>query len=109
MVREYGFSPRLGPVAYPPPTAVYLDTTGTDRPYAEGTQRLVDDEVARLLRQAERRATDLLRHHRPTLDELTHRLLDEETLDGAVVYDLVRARPVPATLADASLNGRART
>jgi cell division protease FtsH len=109
MVREYGFSTRLGPVAYPPPTAVYLDATGTDRPYAEGTQRLVDEEVARLLRQAERRATDLLRHHRPALDELTGRLLDEETLDGAVVYDVVRARPGPATLADASLNGRART
>jgi cell division protease FtsH len=113
MVREYGFSTRLGPVAYPPPRATYLDTTGTDRSYAEGTQLLVDDEVSRLLRQAERRAADLLRHHRPALDELTRRLLDEETLDGAIVYDVVRGRtagPVPADPpADGSVNGRVRT
>jgi cell division protease FtsH len=89
MVREYGFSTELGPVAYPVPAATHLDVTAIDRPYAEATQRRVDDEVARLLRDAEVRARELLTRHRAALDSLTARLLEEETVDGSVVYDLL--------------------
>jgi cell division protease FtsH len=89
MVREYGFSTELGPVAYPVPAAAHLDVTAIDRPYAEATQRRVDDEVERLLRDAEVRAGELLTGHRAALDSLTRRLLDEETLDGSVVYELL--------------------
>jgi cell division protease FtsH len=89
MVREYGLSAALGPVAYPVPTATQLDVTAMDRPYAEATQRRVDNEVARLLRRAEARATELLTHRRAELDSLTRRLLEEETVDGSVVYDLL--------------------
>jgi cell division protease FtsH len=89
MVREYGFSAALGPVAYPVPSAMHLDATAVDRPYAEATQQRVDDEVGRLLRAAEVRATELLIRHRAALDSLTARLLDEETVDGSVVYDLL--------------------
>jgi cell division protease FtsH len=49
----------------------------------------VDNEVARLLRGAEARATELLTHRRAELDSLTRRLLEEETVDGSVVYDLL--------------------
>ncbi len=90
MVREYGFSPDLGPVAYPVPTGTYLDVTATDRPYAEATQRQIDGEVSRLLRAAEVGAGDLLVEHREALDALTRRLLDEETVDGAIVYQILR-------------------
>jgi cell division protease FtsH len=89
MVREYGFSDALGPVAYPVPSAAHLDATAIDRPYAEATQQRVDDEVSRLLRAAEVRATELLTRHRAALDGLTARLLEEETVDGSVVYDLL--------------------
>jgi cell division protease FtsH len=89
MVREYGFSTELGPVAYPVPAATQLDVTAVNRPYAEATQRRVDDEVARLLRDAEARAGELLTHHRTALDSLTRRLLEEETVDGSVVYELI--------------------
>jgi cell division protease FtsH len=89
MVREYGFSSELGPVAYPVPSANHLDVTAIDRPYAEATQRRVDDEVGRLLREAEGRANELLTRHRASLDSLTRRLLEEETLDGSVVYELL--------------------
>jgi cell division protease FtsH len=71
------------------PTGTYLEVTATDRPFAEGTQRRVDREVARLLREAEARATELLVDHQAALDALTRRLLDEETLDGSVVYDVL--------------------
>ena len=93
MVREFGLSARLGPVAYPlPPTPADPD----GRPYAEATQRLVDNEVARLLREAERHADELLTRHRAVLDRLSQRLLTDETLDGHVVYQLLRSEPTRA-------------
>ncbi|MCM3882720.1 ATP-dependent zinc metalloprotease FtsH [Frankia sp. R82] len=91
MVREFGLSAAVGPVSYSTGEAQFLD--GEDiigRPYSEQTQQLVDSEVARLLRDAEHRAVDLLTTHRGLLDRLTAELLDHETIDGSVVQRLVR-------------------
>jgi len=53
-------SPRLGPSAFQRrPNYLGLDN-GVHRAHAEETQRVIDEEVSRLLRQAEQRATDLL-------------------------------------------------
>jgi cell division protease FtsH len=87
MVREYGLSPQVGPVAYPPPAH---PTDAVERRFAEHTQRQIDSEVVRLLREAEEQASLLLKRHRAALDELTQRLLATETLDGKVVYDIAR-------------------
>jgi cell division protease FtsH len=77
------------------------------RAYAEETQRLIDKEVARLLREAEERATKLLSEHRDALDRLTELLLENETIDGETVYEIV-GRPVPGgrpqVLAASALN-----
>jgi cell division protease FtsH len=95
MVRQYGFSDAFGPVAYPPLPVGHTAPT-TERPYAEQTQRLVDNEVSRLLREAEDHAGLLLRQHRQALDQLTERLLADETVDGQVVYDIIRDEPTRA-------------
>ena len=53
----------LGPVGYPEGGSVFLGGGGpgmSSRPYAEATQAAIDGEVARLLREAEERAVDLL-------------------------------------------------
>ncbi|MCL6550388.1 MAG: ATP-dependent zinc metalloprotease FtsH [Acidothermus cellulolyticus] len=96
MVREYGLSPRLGPVSYPVGGSMYLPGGQelTPRPYAEATQQRIDQEVADLLRDAEERARDIIRRNRQAVDELASLLLEQETVDGAVVYQLV-GRPVP--------------
>ena len=67
----------------------------TSRPFAEQTQAAIDAEVARLLREAERRATELLKEHREHLDRLTRLLIEQETVDGSAVYALVGAPEVP--------------
>ncbi|MHB9857223.1 ATP-dependent zinc metalloprotease FtsH [Streptomyces sp. YIM S03343] len=92
MVREFGLSPELGPVGYPRGGSVFLGGGGaamSSRPFAEATQAVIDAEVARLLREAERRAVDLLTRHREQLDRLTRLLLKEETVDGSVVYEIL--------------------
>jgi len=91
MVREFGLSEALGPVGYPEGGSVFLGSGGpgmSSRPFAEATQAEIDREVAKLLREAEKRATELLRGHRSVLDALTNLLLEDETVDGTEVYRL---------------------
>jgi cell division protease FtsH len=95
MVREFGMSPKLGPVGYSSGAPMYLgDQEVRNRVYAEATQRVIDEEVTRLLTEAEGRATALLREHRGVLDRVVERLLERETIDGDEVYAIL-GRPVP--------------
>ncbi|MGF7235092.1 MAG: ATP-dependent zinc metalloprotease FtsH [Frankia sp.] len=95
MVREFGMSAAVGPVGYGSSNPQYLGPQElTSRPYSEDTQRLVDTEVARLLREAEERATTALRSHRDALDQLTGILLERETVDGSVVDAVLRGEHV---------------
>ena len=91
MVREFGLSKTLGPVGYPEGGSVFLGSGGpgmSSRPFAEATQAEIDREVANLLREAEKRAVELLTEHRSVLDALTDLLLENETVDGSQVYRL---------------------
>ena len=97
MVREFGLSPKLGPVGYPEGGSVFLGGGGqamSSRPFAEATQATIDSEVARLLREAEQKAVDLITAHRPELEQLVDLLLEQETVDGSAVYRIV-GKPVP--------------
>jgi cell division protease FtsH len=90
MVREWGFSADVGPISYGAGGAT-RDNPFAGRPYAEETQRAIDREVARLLREAETAATTLLRDNRDTLDKVVNLLLERETIDGAELLAIVGA------------------
>jgi cell division protease FtsH len=99
MVREFGLSTSLGPIGFPRGGSTYLGAGGAElstRPYAEATQAKIDAEVARLLRDAEQRALDLLATHRPLLEQLAELLLEHETVDGSLVYQLTGVVPEPS-------------
>jgi cell division protease FtsH len=101
MVREFGLSPTIGPVGYGSDAPSFLEESPLlGRAYAEATQRAIDREVARLVREAERAAIDLLTTHRPELDKLADLLLEEETIDGAEVYALIGRIPPGTDEAD---------
>jgi cell division protease FtsH len=93
MVREWGLSARLGPIGYGPDGPQYLggQALGQGRPYAEGTQRAIDEEVSRLLLEAEERATTLLTENRAALEAVVGVLLEKETITGQELTDTVRA------------------
>jgi cell division protease FtsH len=90
MVREWGFSAKVGPISYGP-EGPSRDNPFAGRPYAEETQRSIDQEVARLLREAEDTATTLLRGNRETLDRVIGLLLERETIDGSDLAAIVGA------------------
>jgi cell division protease FtsH len=95
MVREFGMSPRLGPVGFGGGGPMYLGQQEVhSREYAESTQALIDEEVSRLLKEADERAAQILQEHRDVLDKVTDLLLDRETIDGDAVYELAgRLKP----------------
>jgi cell division protease FtsH len=53
---------------------------------SESTQRLIDEEVRRIVESAHSEASELLRSHRANLDSLVTALLDRETLDEVDAY-----------------------
>jgi cell division protease FtsH len=62
-------------------------------------QRAIDEEVSRLLRQAENRAVELLRRHRPSLDRLSALLVERETVDGTAVLSVLKTEQQPPIVA----------
>ena len=86
----------VGPVSYGP-EGPSRDNPFAGRPYAEETQRSIDQEVARLLREAEDTATRLLRGNRDTLDRVIGLLLERETIDGSDLAAIVGA-PLALTM-----------
>jgi cell division protease FtsH len=90
MITRYGLSQTLGPVSYSDPAASAAGFT-TQRGWSEHTQQMIDEEVAALLVSAEGRARELLSQREEALRQLTIALLDQETISGEQVRDLVQA------------------
>ncbi|MHB8289416.1 MAG: ATP-dependent zinc metalloprotease FtsH [Acidimicrobiales bacterium] len=90
MVREWGMSNQIGPMAWGSQGMVFL---GEDllhsRDYSENTSRVIDEEVERILREQEERAMKLLTDNKAGLVALATALLKKETIDGSEVIHLV--------------------
>jgi cell division protease FtsH len=103
MVGRWGMSRAIGPIAVIP-----MDGMGPLLPGAsetsESTQRLIDEEVRRIVESAHGEASELLRSHRSNLDALVSALLEKETLDEVDAYaaaglprnPLAQSEPAPA-------------
>ncbi len=90
MVREWGMSERVGPMAWGSQGAVFLgDDLMHSRDYSDETARVIDEEVERILREQEERCRVTLTEHRNGLDLVARALLEHETIDGSEVYRLV--------------------
>jgi cell division protease FtsH len=90
MVREWGMSDRIGPMAWGSQGAVFLgeDLVHT-RDYSDDTARVIDQEIERILREEEERARKVLSENRDGLEAVARALLERETLDGDEVARLV--------------------
>ena len=90
MVREWGMSKEIGPMAWGSNNQVFLgeDLMHT-RDYSDHTSQVIDDEVERILREQESRAIEVLTLHRRGLESLARSLLEHETLDGATAARII--------------------
>jgi cell division protease FtsH len=82
MVTQFGMSDRVGPVAYRVGEEhVFLGKEIQEpRDFGEGTANLIDDEVRRILREADEHALNLLRSNRHLMERLVEALLQKEEL-----------------------------
>jgi cell division protease FtsH len=98
MVREFGMSERVGPMAWGNGGEVFLgDDLMHTRDYSDVTSRVIDEEVERILRDQEARALRLLREHQHGLAAIAQALIQRETIDGlevARIVDQAYGRPV---------------
>jgi cell division protease FtsH len=85
MVGRWGMSRAVGPIAVIPVDGTSQLLPGVSET-SEATQRLVDEEVRRIVETAHADTTDVLRSHRSNLDSLVAALLERETLDEADAY-----------------------
>jgi cell division protease FtsH len=110
MVRDWGLSPRLGPVGFGSDGPGYLDGQQQfqSRQYSEGTQEVIDQEVSRLLGEAEVRATALLSANRAALDAVIALLLERETIDGEELRAVVAGASAPTPAKEPSAGAMAR-
>ncbi|SMP72195.1 cell division protease FtsH [Neorhodopirellula lusitana] len=91
MVTHWGMSPKIGPVSYK--TSDEDPFLGREihqsRQFSEHTQELIDEEVARILLEADQKAEQLLREHREQLETITRALLDREELNEVELTELI--------------------
>jgi cell division protease FtsH len=99
MVGRWGMSSAIGPVAVIP-----RDGSGPLLPgvveVSPATQKLVDDEVRRVVDEAHEEVIELLKQNRDKLDSLAGALLEHETLDEEDAYAAAGVPPPRAVGAD---------
>src|SRR5687767_4121031 len=97
MVTVYGMSEKVGMMAVgDKEQEIFLGREFSQkREISERTQRMVDEEVKRLLDEAHSHARELLTAHRELLDRIALALLERETLDSEDVLILLRGETLP--------------
>jgi cell division protease FtsH len=96
MVTHWGMSDRLGPMSFRiGEEHVFLGKEIQEpKDFSEGTAQVIDEEVQRLLREADDRALKLLEEHRSELDKLAEALLQKEELSREEIDRLLREENV---------------
>ncbi|HEV3053738.1 MAG TPA: ATP-dependent zinc metalloprotease FtsH, partial [Solirubrobacteraceae bacterium] len=85
MVGRWGMSRTIGPIAVLPVDGMSALLPGVSET-SESTQRIIDEEVRRIVESAHAEVTELLHANRGNLDSLVAALLEQETLDEADAY-----------------------
>lgn len=84
MVTQYGMSTELGTQIFGQPNhEVFLGRDyGNTQDYSEETARRIDDEVARIMKDAHDTAYEILSSHKDQMDLMASVLMERETVDG---------------------------
>ena len=91
IVTQYGMSAELGTQVFGQPNhEVFLGRDyGNTQDYSEETAKRIDDEVARIMKDAHDRAYEILSSHREQMDLMANVLLERETVEGEACLALL--------------------
>ncbi len=95
MVTQCGMSERIGPVFFRDSEEhPFLGREMSEtKDHSDHTAQLIDEEVARILREADDRAYRLLEEHREELDKLTEALIEREVLSVKEIEEMIGKKP----------------
>ncbi|MCX7771223.1 MAG: ATP-dependent zinc metalloprotease FtsH [Proteobacteria bacterium] len=83
MVKNYGMSENLGPLAFEQNRLLFLESQWERRgDYSEETAKIIDEEVRRLINEACERAKKILKEKIYKLRELASLLMEKEIIEG---------------------------
>ena len=96
MVTEWGMSDKLGPLRYEAnDEEIFLGHSVTQhKNVSEATAQMIDEEIRRLIEEAELLARKVLDEHIDKLHRLAKALLEYETLSGEEVQDVLKGQPI---------------
>ena len=105
MVTEWGMSEKVGPVNYGDNDQIFVGRDYQTRAnYSESMAALIDGEIERIVKEAHKRATELLSENKKLLDVMARVLIENETIyqdevdmimsgaDAAAVGDYIENR-----------------
>jgi cell division protease FtsH len=97
MVTEWGMSDKLGPLAYgKKEEEIFLGREiATHRDYSERTAQEIDEEIKRVVSNAEEKTEKLLSYNIDKLHALAEGLLEREILDGEEIDLILAGKPLP--------------
>ncbi len=93
MVTEFGMTKALGPVRYAASAGMeYLQTQiGLRQEISPETAAIIDQETRRLVEEAQKRATDLLRENEAALHQVAQALQEREVIGGDEIARIAAA------------------
>ena len=96
MVTQFGFSEALGNVDYANERESYLGATSGGTSHSGTTQKLIDDEVKKIVDEGYARAKQILTEKSQDLHRLAQGLLEYETLTGEQITRVIAGLPLAA-------------
>lgn len=96
MVARWGMSEKLGPVAFPnSENHPFLgrEMTIDSRAYSEATAQIIDEEIKRIIREADETARQILTEKRDLFDALVEALVEEEEVDRKRLVEILGPAP----------------
>jgi len=96
LVTKYGMSEKVGPLAFGGrEDYVFLGKDfSAERDFSETLATLIDGEVSRFMKDALKRAKDILTRHKKSLDALAQKLIKEETIERDEFAKFIHAHGV---------------
>lgn len=111
MVCDWGMSEKIGPLSFSSKDdEIFLGRDfARKKDYSEATAEKIDNEVRRIVLEAEKKASDLLTKNTAKLEKLADALLEKEILDGNEIDELLKemsSEKKPEVVGDTSRSDR---
>ena len=96
MVTEWGMSDLLGPMTFGKKNEeIFLGREiQSQRDYSEVTARMIDEEISRIIRTAQRVSEEILNENKELLHNMASSLLEHETIDSKDIQKLINGKKI---------------